>query len=581
METSKLPRFVRLIVFHNPFYLISTCLFVYGLKLLFRPGSSDILFQPGTVGYIPPWHLMLSLSAVTLLMAVTAVGIIRYGRVWEDARSLMLIVLLMFLAIAVSFDEIATLVTDQSQSLTSALLLGGAQAVFMLFVTEMMIHGMQIRLSWLYRGPLYLLLLLMLGWPLLLVPDASLLNSGQTRWAIAAFPTVAGLLTLLLLPAIRQGAALCNNNGTPWRWPLVPWTAFVFVALAICFRAYSLTISFDAPSLQSSFWDTSFGLYFLVPFALAVLVLLLEIGIVERIQKLQNFTLLAAPVLLLVSYPWLVPWMQLNSYAIFVYEVTNSIGSPVFLTLIALVVFYGWAWWRGVLHADLGAIAMLLLAVFIGPGFAGQRIWSLEDSGFHPWPLLALGPVLVAVGIQRRSSRETFVGLLCLALAAGFSTAGTPLADYPALTTYHLGLAALYLTGAFFRDEFAEQLRYAGAPFLTLSSLGALVWYWQDSNGLLSALSYAGGLTVFAWLYGQLLRESLYTIVAVLHVSLATVGSSIWGIHAFFQLPMPRGLRHVILAGLCFVLALGISLLKGSRSQLTGRPGINRHGPAD
>lgn len=569
METSKLPGFLRLIVFHNPFYLISTGLFVYGLKLLFRPDSSDILYQAGTVGYIPPWHLMLSLSAVTLLMAVTAVGVIRYGKVWEDARSLMLIVLLMFLAISVSFDEIATLITQQSQRIDNALLLCGAQAAFMLIVAEMMLRGMQIRLSWLYRGPLYLLLLLMLAWPLLLIPDVSGLTSGQARWVIAGFPTAAGLLTLLLLPAVRQGSHTCNDNGTPWRWPLVPWTAFVFVALAICFRAYSLTISFDAPSLIYSFWDTSFGLYFLIPFAMAVLVVLLEIGIVERNVKLQMTTLYAAPVLLLVSYPWLVPWMQLNAYALFVYEVTRTIGSPVFLTMIGLVTFYGWAWFRGVLHAELGAIAMLLLAVFIGPDFAGQRIWTLEPSSANHWPLLVLGVILLAIGIRRWLSRETFVGLVCLSLAVGIVSRDTSLAEYQARTTYHLSLAALFLTGALFHDRFARLLRNAGAPVLTLSVIAAMMSAWRGSTEMVVAVSYASGLTAFALAYGWLLKDSLYQIVAAIHVGLATVFASIWGVHAFFQMSLPRGLRHVILAGVSFVLAVLISLLKGSRGKVT------------
>ena len=93
---------LSLIYFHNPFYLISTTLFVYGLKLLFRDGNSSVLFEQGTVTYMQPWSLLASLAGVTVLMAVTAVLIVRCGKVWEDARSLVLIVLLMLLAIAVS-----------------------------------------------------------------------------------------------------------------------------------------------------------------------------------------------------------------------------------------------------------------------------------------------------------------------------------------------------------------------------------------------------------------------------------------------------------------------------------------------
>ncbi len=567
METSKLPGWLRFIVFHNPFYLISTGLFVYGLKLLFRPDSSDVLFQAGTVGYIPPWALMLSLSGVTLLMAVTAIAVIRLGKVWEDGRSLMLIVLLMFLAISVSFDEIATLVSEQSERIGSALLLCGLQAVFMLAVTETMLRGMRIRLSWLYRGPLYLLLLLMLAWPLLLVPGPSGLTSQQVRWVIAAFPTAAGLLTLTLFPAVRKGSIYCNNNGTPWRWPLFPWSAFVFVALAVCFRAYSLTISFDAPSLQSSFWDTSFGLYFLVPFALAILFLLLEIGIVERSVKLQSFVLLAAPALLPLSYPWLVPWMTLRTYGFFAYEVTRQLGSPVYLTLIGLTVFYAWAWLRGVARGELGVIAMLLLAVVVGPDFAENRTWYLQGVDVHRWPLLLLGTALVTIGLRNWSSRETFLGLALLSVVAGILISDTQLAEYQKIISYHLVLVSLFLTGAMFRDELAEWLRLIGAPLLAFSIIAAGLSAARGSIDVLPAVGYTVALSMLGWVYGFLLNEPLYMALAGFQLGCHALVGCIWGVYAFFQLPLKPGLRHVILAAVSFAVAVLISTLKGSRSR--------------
>ena len=97
MPRSKVPGIVSLIYTQNPFYLISACLFVYGLKLLFRSGDSAMLFQRGAVAYMEPWGLMSSFAAVTVLMAVTAILVVRLGKVWEDARSLVLIVLLMLL----------------------------------------------------------------------------------------------------------------------------------------------------------------------------------------------------------------------------------------------------------------------------------------------------------------------------------------------------------------------------------------------------------------------------------------------------------------------------------------------------
>lgn len=156
MSQCRVPWLIGLLYTHNPFYLISACLFVYGLKLLFRTGNAAVLFQRGTVEYMSPTRLMGSLVAVTLLMAATAVLIVRLGKVWEDARSLVLIVLLMLLAISVSLDELLSMASEQEKGLLEIggmVLSGAAIAVGMV---ELLIRGLQVRLSWLWRGPLYL-----------------------------------------------------------------------------------------------------------------------------------------------------------------------------------------------------------------------------------------------------------------------------------------------------------------------------------------------------------------------------------------------------------------------------------------
>ena len=69
----------RFLYNHNPFYVISAGFLLYGVKLVFRPGE---------VEYVDPWHLLMALSCVTLAMASAAFGIVRFGKVWEDALSL-------------------------------------------------------------------------------------------------------------------------------------------------------------------------------------------------------------------------------------------------------------------------------------------------------------------------------------------------------------------------------------------------------------------------------------------------------------------------------------------------------------
>ena len=80
----------------NPFYVISALLFLFGLRISFAPQVRDI-----EVG-----ALMSGLGGYTLLLAVTALVLVRFGNVWDDVRTVMLLVVLMFLATSVTFDEL-------------------------------------------------------------------------------------------------------------------------------------------------------------------------------------------------------------------------------------------------------------------------------------------------------------------------------------------------------------------------------------------------------------------------------------------------------------------------------------------
>ena len=48
---------------------------------------------------------MMALLGYTLLLATTACVLMRLGEVWDDVRTIMLLVVAMFLAISVTFDE--------------------------------------------------------------------------------------------------------------------------------------------------------------------------------------------------------------------------------------------------------------------------------------------------------------------------------------------------------------------------------------------------------------------------------------------------------------------------------------------
>ena len=96
----------RFVYSKNPLYVVSALLVLWGLWISFD--TSAPWFTSGA--------LMIGLAVYTLLLAGTAVLLIRAGRVWEDVRTLLLLVVLMLLAISVSFDAfpVTSAVADAS-----------------------------------------------------------------------------------------------------------------------------------------------------------------------------------------------------------------------------------------------------------------------------------------------------------------------------------------------------------------------------------------------------------------------------------------------------------------------------------
>ena len=80
----------------NPFYVLSALLVCLGLWVSF--GSQAVASQT--------WALLSGMAGYTLLLAVTACLLVRFVGVWDDVRTVLLLVVLMFLATSVTFDEV-------------------------------------------------------------------------------------------------------------------------------------------------------------------------------------------------------------------------------------------------------------------------------------------------------------------------------------------------------------------------------------------------------------------------------------------------------------------------------------------
>lgn len=561
----RVPKFVRSIYSHNPFYLISACLFVYGLKVYFGT-SSGATFTPGEAGYIDPWNLMLSLCGVTTLMAVTAFLIVRLGKVWEDARSIVLVLLLMFLAISVSFDEI---LNRASWDAINLLMFG---LLFSVAVSELLLHGLRIRLNWQYRVPFYMFLVLFFAFPAWASPELSNELRDVVRWRVALFPCLAGLITLGLIPAVRQGRQACSNNGTPWSWPMFPWSVFAFLLVGVCFRSWTLSISLDTGSMKTSIqsMDSAFGPYLLIPFLLPVICVVLEIAIVERLRKLQNALMICAGVLVLIAIPGLSPNSHHVTYRSFVGELMMHGASPVFMTVIAVMCFFAYAWLRGVRSASIGFVASCFACVFVGP-----TTTSPVTASFQMEPMFALGPLLIVFGFLRRQPIFALGGTTLLAIAVGWQASESfggifqywqterDILIYRCLVVAHAVLYSVLLIDLFLDNSQSKLLRRWGAILIPI--LAAFSWIKTVRLNEVVELMRFGYLVFLAsscLLYALLTKERDFWHLGFINLGFLGVFLTWHGYAWFRQLRIADGVQPLIYGGACFAVAIVISLLK-------------------
>jgi hypothetical protein len=106
------------------------------------------------------------------------------------------------------------------------------------------------------------------------------------------------MIFLSLIPAAIRGPHYVAKSGTPWPWPLFPWSAFFVLAVAVGIRSYALSHSFNVLG-----WHCTFSGYFLVPLLFAALIVWSELAFQLQSRRGQWAAVAAAPLLLLLSVP--------------------------------------------------------------------------------------------------------------------------------------------------------------------------------------------------------------------------------------------------------------------------------------
>ncbi|MBN1590492.1 MAG: hypothetical protein JW888_13335 [Pirellulales bacterium] len=533
----------------NPFYVVSTALIFWGLRISFETTGRS--FETDA--------LMIGLVSYTLLLAAAACVIIRLGQVWNDVRTVLLLVVLMLLTISVTFDEALA----NNTSVGQWYYFGGL--LLAVVVTEITLRVIRLRLGWLFRGPYYLAFALFFLYPVAISPLTRDPKDPALLWAMFGFSLATALVTLTLLPAIWRGPQYVRDNGSPWRWPLYPWTLFGTLGLAAMGRSYYLCQSFHFVGGGA----TIFRPYFLAPLLVAINLLLLENGVRWRRKGVEVFALFMP-----IATVWL---LFLDSYS-----PVNDLGfqrlfvdtlqvTPQYLMLVAVAVFYCYAALRGARGAIWGVTMALACLTVVG------RTNAL-DAFVNPtgWPLLMAAVLHLGVAIEQRRPAPWFWTSMLLLAGLSIELRETWFMAYEGAIPMHFALLAVLVIGLVFKGSFAEVLQFLGFWALVGMSLVAviappeslgnppatlLVWY---------PIFVAAVATVYAWLAANLTFTYLWAVAGNLLMWIAKFG---WVAYQPLRIAV-KGLDLIVLGGVFFVVALAISLGKaGLYRRWLGRKG--------
>jgi hypothetical protein len=373
-------------------------------------------------------------------------------------------------------------------------------------------------------------------------------------WGLFGFAPVAGLVFLTLLPAIRRGPAYLRGDGSPWPWPLYPWTLFGLLGLAVPARAWLLCWSFhllDHVDLHEQ--RQIFGWYFVVPFAFAIAVLLLEFGLVSGRRGLLWPALGLPGLLVLLST---VGHRVDPVYQGFMRQFHAQLGAdPLYLALLLSAGFYAYAAVRRAPAALEGLTVALVALACVDP----HTLLRGAVIAPRPLPLLAAGALLLGLGLWWRQAWRCLLGAAGLVTATALVLAGSTM---QAPIIVNLALAAVLVVGAVFDDAVGRLLRIIGiagaVPVCALALYGRLdlpsgVPTWVPG---VYPLFMTGLLVAYGQVRGA--RPAFIAAAVVLALWLALAG---W--HGYVAARgAVAGLDYLVLSLALFLVAVLISLGK-------------------
>jgi len=540
------PSFMRRVSCPNPFYLLSAACFIHATGIPLKADGHPL----------SPGGLLGLIAGYAVVMAAIAFVIVRFWKVWDDARSIFMILLLLFLELALCSD--GTLQADPRRG-AQLLAVGLFVAVA---ISEFLLRGLRLKLPAIYRLPYYVQLVLLFLYPLYLLPSLEANDAITTTWRIFAFPFVIGFSILMLWPAARRGPQAVANNGSPWAWGWYPWTLFVFLGFCLCLRSYTLCLSFDAAAALKADaayrLENIFGLYFLAPVVFAAAVLLMEAGL----QSGRRNSALGLP-LLIVALCF--PGSGRNAVeAQFVDRLLATVGAPAWWALVAAFAFYVVAAWRGVPGARRVAIYSLAALAVVDSGVT-VSIQTL--SPVQPWPLVTAAMLVGGISVRTRRSSDWCEACALFAVAAtrfGWTE------DYPvpaAIVIANVVALVMVAIGVLLNDGAARILRHVGVGALMLCAAATCDHIRLVTLPLSSVAAYLGAVTAVVVAVAWIRPSGLLKAAASIQLAAAYVALMAYG-YQFAQRSIRwQGLPSLLFAVILLHLGILTSALKAGSLQ--------------
>jgi hypothetical protein len=530
---------LRFIYNHNPFYVVSAALVLYGLHVSFRDNLNP------TDG----WRFTQLLMGYILLLAATGVLVVRLGQVWEDARTLILLVALLMVALASSFDRVCL---DNEYQGARFLACGLA---FSLVLSELLLRVLRLRFPLPYRMAFYSLLALLFAYPAWLGHLSLEDRVDAMAWYVMGFPTFAGLMFAMLAPAARRRGRDVLNNGTPWGWPLYPWSLFVLLGVGVVLRAYAMSMAFDPTKGDAS----GFQLYFLVPFVLSWILLWFEGS--DQSKSESRFLAAILPLMLLVMA---LPGASASaSQARYLELLQAAIGSPIQITAALLIAYYTYLWLRGNRSAELGLLAALGVLAMVD-----ERTVNIDTlAPFNIVPIVAAAALLAFCSWRYKNSIRLAVSAVLCVGCASLVWQHTTFLAFRGYLPIHVLVVTFAALGLLYHDWLGRSIARAAAVVLSAAALLAFVGYRFVFPGVPAtvhgiAAGIFAALAAAYWVKNRRFDDLQATVVCL------AVSALLFAEHF-----IGRGWNYLILQGkqwiawgaVSFLIGLLISLAKGGQ----------------